>query len=452
VTFVINQRKIDEHVYAVEPRARTYPLTCSACGSTEVGKSVSTEAAGGRLFILGESSVGFNPQRWLGFCEDCWPRWLMWRARMGYDLHGSHGPHERCGPGCIAVQGGRANQVAAQMSMAFSRTDGFFLVKSIDGQPYVNGSQLLWSMRTFHFITRMNHRQDYYESLSDAAEVRRRFLYGFQLQQLGVPRAQIDGILIVVEAFESWYTAPGGGIRMPVPGDRSIGMHCVLLTHYSDSGPTIGFVNCWGSAWGDRGHGTISFSYLERYLHEAFVMRRARWGPPLSNFVTLPESPTRQDIRRFITQQSARERVRRRGTRGANWVVEAYMTPSPSTEAMVMCVEVQNGFGLRMGWVFLRQSWQKNGSVVCEIPELFVWPIFQRMGIGRYLEAAAVDYATAWGCTEIQLILNEADSIIGPHRAAARLFGQAMGYEWHWRPDVAPRRVATGVKRVNVAV
>jgi hypothetical protein len=51
-------------------------------------------------------------------------------------------------------------------------------------------------------------------------------------------------MLIVVEAFESWYNAPDGDIGMPRPGDKSIGLHCVHLTHYSGSGTTLGFWNC----------------------------------------------------------------------------------------------------------------------------------------------------------------------------------------------------------------
>lgn len=83
-----------------------------------------------------------------------------------------------------------------------------------------------------------------------------------------------------------------------------------------------------------------------------------------------------------------------------------------------------------------------------EVPELFVWPTFRRMGIGRELEAIAQDISRAWDCSELQLMMNEADAIIGPPRAAARKFGEAMGYRWRWRAGVAPRTSATGIKRL----
>jgi GNAT superfamily N-acetyltransferase len=138
-------------------------------------------------------------------------------------------------------------------------------------------------------------------------------------------------------------------------------------------------------------------------------------------------------------------------TKGETWVVEMYETSSPTTGWLVLCVEVKNGFGLRMGWTFLKYRPDK-GMRVMEIPELFVWPTFRRMGIGRFLEREAVKFAAKWGCGEIHLMMNEADSVVGPPRSAARLFAQAVGYEWRWRPEVAPRRPATAIKRLDAAV
>jgi hypothetical protein len=48
------------------------------------------------------------------------------------------------------------------------------------------------------------------------------------------------------------------------------------------------------------------------------------------------------------------------------------------------------------------------------------------MAIGRFLEDVAVDYATAWGCGELYLMMNEADAVVGPPHAAARLFAHHL--------------------------
>jgi GNAT superfamily N-acetyltransferase len=448
---VLNQKTINRWIYEAEPHQFVLPPTCDVCGESKVTEVVSRGIDRGRMYIVRHSNPGFDPSAALAFCEECWPRWLMWRARMGFDLHWEHSYGAACHAGCLARQGGRRTQLLAQMSMLTSRTDGFFAQKSIDGMPAINGSPLLMAMRMSHFLYRMLQRQAYYESIGDPTEVQSQLLRAFQLSEIiGVPRAQTDGILIIVEAFESWYKAPGGDVGMPKPGDKSIGLHCVHLTHYSDSGAILGFWNSWGSGWGKRGHGTISFEYLEMYFYEAFVTRRARFGPAAWNFASPPDDMTRQDLRGRLMLQTWRQRIRKRGLHGENWVVEVYETPSPTTGRRVLCAEVQNGFGLRLGWAFLRDHHGPDGHVL-EITELFVWPTFRRMGIGRFLEDVAVDYAAAWGCGELHLMMNEADAVVGPPRAAARLFAQALGYQWRWRNEVAPRRMATAIKSVSRA-
>jgi hypothetical protein len=70
------------------------------------------------------------------------------------------------------------------------------------------------------------------------------------------------------------------------------------------------------------------------------------------------------------------------------------------------------------------------------------------MGIGRMLDGLAVSYAASWGCREIRLMMNEADAVVGPPRAVARMFGKSLGYEWRWRAETEPRRPATAIKPV----
>jgi GNAT superfamily N-acetyltransferase len=365
---------------------------------------------------------------------------------MGFDLH-THPPSRACDRSCIAHQGGRRTQLAAQLSVLENRADGFFIQKAIDGAPRVNGSQLVMAQRVATFIWRPFHRQFYYEALPDARQAQRLFVESLNwYASLGVPRAHIDHVHIAVKAFRSWYTAPNGRILMPSPGDPSIGLHAVLLTHYSDSGGTLGFVNSWGPNWGERGYGTMPFEYLERYFFDAIVTRRARWGPMSWTFHGCHDHSPREIRRRFAIE-NPRFRGKVRVASGENWQTCVYDTLSPWTDKDVVCVEVANGFGLKMGWAFFRNL-SSAGTNVLEVPELFVWPTFRRMGVGRILNEYAEGYAQMWRCSEIRLMMNEADAVVGPPRAAARLFGQACGYQWTWRQEVAPRRTATGSKQI----
>ena len=181
-------------------------------------------------------------------CQECWPRWLMWRARMGYDLH-HHTPDDECRADCLANMGGRRAQLQAQMST--SRTNGYF---------------------THRRIT----KQLYYESIGDVDELVRQILFTAQLTEIGLPRHMTDGYLLVFETFQSAYNAERGVLAHPKIGDISIGLHCVFQTGYSDSGENLRFINNWGRNWGTRGFGTVSLDYLRKYFYEAFVIRNAR--------------------------------------------------------------------------------------------------------------------------------------------------------------------------------
>jgi len=85
-----------------------------------------------------------------------------------------------------------------------------------------------------------------------------------------------------------------------------------------------------------------------------------------------------------------------------------YQTTSPTTEEPVECLYITNGFGLRLGWMFLRHR-VHSAPQVTEVVELFVWPTFRRMGIGTELERVAEEQAQVWRSVRLDLVLNEAD-------------------------------------------
>jgi len=446
VSFVMNQAEIDRRTYNLKPGQFAKVEACIVCGAVPVTHVASSEARRGRFFLIRPRDTAFDPARCVALCAKCWSQWLMWRARMGFDVH-THGPTDVCDRSCLAQNGGRWAQLAAQMSLLGNRADMFFVGKAIDGLPRVNGGHLIMGQRTACFLLRSVHRQVYYEMLPDAHHAQRLLLESaFWAETLVIPRAHIDRVIVVVEAFESWRTARNGAIQLPAPGDRSIGLHTVLLTHYAQSGGTLGFVNSWGPRWGDRGYGTMPFEYLERHFFDALVVRRARWGPS-SWKLRRAEDRSPRELRRRLLVENPRVRGRLRIGRDENWQTDVYETLSPSTDEPVTCVEITNGFGLKMGWAFFRLLRTESMDVI-EVPELFVWPTFRGMGVGRLLNDFAVGYARLCECSEIRLMMNEADAVVGSPRAAARLFAQACGYRWKWRQEVAPRRVGTAYMKI----
>jgi GNAT superfamily N-acetyltransferase len=449
MAFVMTRRAIDDATFNISTHAFGPPWQCSKCGATERCRTFSRQAQRGRMYVSFRGTAGFDVAEVLLLCENCWPRWLMWRAREGYDLH-LHGPATACDPACLARKGGRRAQLISQLSVFEGLDDQFFLVKEYDGLPNRNGTFLLNAERLRYFAHRNAYKQAYYESTSDVDELVRQIPAIAQLEAIGLERSKQDQHLVVFEAFQSAYSAPSGAIPMPKPGDPSIGLHSVPIVGYRESGRELLFRNSWGRAWGDRGYGSISTAYLHRYMNETMTVRRAVFGPTPWTFHNVPlGSLTDRQLRDRLRIVNPTVVWRRRVAAGESWRFEGYQTISPSTNAVVECLNVQYGYGLRLGWIFLRYRWEGT-CVVVELPELFVWPVFRRMGVGRTLEEFATARARANGALEIHLLLNEADAVVGPHRSAARHFATALGYEWRWRNGVAPRSTGAAIKRICV--
>ncbi|MEY8017709.1 GNAT family N-acetyltransferase [Mycobacterium servetii] len=286
----------------------------------------------------------------------------------------------------------------------------------------------------------------YYESIADPSDVALQLTLKQNLGRLGVPYHMRDSHLMVVEWFEASYEAPGGIIRLPAQGESSIGLHAIPVYGYNPETETFSFWNSWGSGWGDRGYGTMPLDYVRRYHHETFVTRHARWGPSPAKLDRMNNAvDNEKEIRRLWIIENPRFGEIIRG-KARKVVIIYYYTMSPMSAFPVSCIELKNGFGLRIGWLFLRHC--SGATNYSEITELYVWPIYRRMHLGTSLEGLAVEEARSHGSSEIRLLMNEADCIIGPPRAAGREFAQTCGYDLRWRTTQAPRARMTGVKSV----
>lgn len=418
---------------------------CMRCGEAHERLRVHSAVYGrGELYIAEVPQPGINQQQLKLLCTPCWGAMLNWNARLGYDIH-THAPMTPCDEHCLVHRDGRWLQF--QSLSACDRRADFRLIKSIDGIPKVNGAYLIFAERFGYFRGGWYGRQTYYESISDPSEVARQVMWNEKLRWAGFPRESLDTHLMVVEWFDSSREARDGVITLPKGEEKSIGLHCVAIESYDSETDSFGFWNSWGSQWGKWGYGSMSIDYVQRYHYETFVLRHARWGPSLAKVDRMSAAQEdMKELRRLWIAENPRFIDLVRG-RGRNVRVIRYESLSPSTSDPVTCFELTTGFGLRMGWTFLRH--RQGDSKYTEITELFVWPIYRRMHLGRELEALGVDEAKAFGSREIRLIMNEADAVIGPPRGAARNFAKACGYSMRWRGRVAPRAVATGIKAIG---
>jgi C1A family cysteine protease len=66
----------------------------------------------------------------------------------------------------------------------------------------------------------------------------------------------------VYESFESNAATKTGDVPMPGANERLLGGHAMLMVGYDDAKQRFVLRNSWGPTWGDKGYGTIPYSYL----------------------------------------------------------------------------------------------------------------------------------------------------------------------------------------------
>lgn len=69
--------------------------------------------------------------------------------------------------------------------------------------------------------------------------------------------------IVSFECFESAKTAPGGRIAPPKAAEKKLGLHAVALYDHNPEERCFYFRNSWGAAWGDRGHGALTYDFIE---------------------------------------------------------------------------------------------------------------------------------------------------------------------------------------------
>lgn len=80
-------------------------------------------------------------------------------------------------------------------------------------------------------------------------------------------------ISISFDCFESIYTAPNGDVPYPKIGEKMVGSHCVAVMGGSAEEQRFQFINSWGTTWGNKGWGTLPFSYLtDGLIHECWCI------------------------------------------------------------------------------------------------------------------------------------------------------------------------------------
>jgi GNAT superfamily N-acetyltransferase len=313
-------------------------------------------------------------------------------------------------------------------------------IKQIDRDPSP-GAHLITGQRAAVF-TCLHTKHFFYEPLSGYDAILR-VMRMWPLIDDGSRAAadSLDGVQVSFHLFAGAYTAPQGRIPMPAPGEAPVDVHAVQIVGWQADGGELLFRNSWGTGWGDRGYGVLTREYLERYLEDAFLVRRGWQGLTPAKARLIDSSARHVDFSRiWRAAGGATEEIfvydhcRLRMIRTPTWSLEH--------QAWSDVIQLRDPFGFRLGWAMVTHPAQAPSLIT----EIFVWPPFRRRGYGRLLETQAADAARRRGADRVDLYLHVADALVGPVRDAAHRFGLALGYSWNWTAGKLPNLAAIGRK------
>jgi len=76
-----------------------------------------------------------------------------------------------------------------------------------------------------------------------------------------------------VDVYESWFTdktSKTGLIPLPKKSEQCEGGHAMCVVGYNDLKKLFKFKNSWGSQWGDKGYGYLTYDYMKQYCLDAW--------------------------------------------------------------------------------------------------------------------------------------------------------------------------------------
>lgn len=90
------------------------------------------------------------------------------------------------------------------------------------------------------------------------------------LNELRLSLANKGPVVIGVEVFKGMMESRTGLVPLPKKNETSIGGHAIAACGYDDEKKLIKFKNSWSDKWGDKGYGYIPYTYIERYMMDAW--------------------------------------------------------------------------------------------------------------------------------------------------------------------------------------
>jgi C1A family cysteine protease len=157
----------------------------------------------------------------------------------------------------------------------------YSLCKKIDGAPGSEGTQIRFAMKALKEYGVCEEKYWPYRPHQDngpksgaAADAKKfkELAYAriLGLDELKLSLAAKGPCVIGIVCFEGIMKTRTGKVPVPGPGARPLGGHAICAVGYDDAAKLLKFKNSWSGAWGDKGYGYLPYTYVNKYMMDAW--------------------------------------------------------------------------------------------------------------------------------------------------------------------------------------
>ena len=90
------------------------------------------------------------------------------------------------------------------------------------------------------------------------------------LNELRLSLATKGPCVMGIQVFKGMLKTKTGIIPLPKKNETSLGGHAICIVGYDDERELVKFKNSWSTKWGQAGYGFLLYSYIERYMMDAW--------------------------------------------------------------------------------------------------------------------------------------------------------------------------------------
>ena len=281
----------------------------------------------------------------------------------------------------------------------------------------------IWVLRAMRFHL---PRRTLYQQVHSYEEVLQRLYLNKMLVGSGFQPVLVRAVLAV---FENILDAVDGELQEPEPGDRFLGHHSVSLSDWMKEGKGLRFVNSWGSKWGNGGSGFLSEEYFVKHSTETWALAVGNHGLNVPDgFEFFDPDLSRRELAVAWRRPPVHGSFELPASQRLRW----YRAKSLFRDGYKLVGEVVDRRGVRLGWVHLDVG-RQEGSLTAVLSEIFVWPTYRRLGVGRRLYEWAREHARSQKCELLQVLVYEAD-LSSSYSIPREDLTERLGLQWFHPP------------------